>query len=286
MQSYDDWKAQQIFLENIRTVPYVPSSERNPVGNGLAGITHRVGHDTEHSPFNSTAPSSNSGGMVRRQASWENMFNNRVQKMEPTAAKEIPRTTGLGHQGMSILSKTSFPEDPMNTKSDQLGDFEGQFEHYTWANYFNWRENMGMQQPQQPAQGMGMQQPQQPAQDPRMNPAAPQQPQADPNQEMVPSRVMKLIDMIDGIMQKKPPRANMAANQIMTKKLGDNVKGAMFNTSNVKQAQQLRRGAAMSKDELTRPSKSDEKISGPRKGSDWGRTRDGGPMTLQTMGKR
>jgi hypothetical protein len=136
MQSYDEWKARKTFLEHARTVPYIPSSERNPIGNGLSGIAHRVGHKTDHPPFNSTAPSTNSGGMVRKQDDWETIMRNKFQKMDQPAIKEIPRA-GLGHQGMSILSKTSFPEYP-SMQGDQLGSFKGQFE---WKNYLNRRES-------------------------------------------------------------------------------------------------------------------------------------------------
>jgi hypothetical protein len=250
MQSYNEWKARQIYTENSRSVPYVPSSEMGPIGNGKDPIAHQVAQ-SNNPTFDSTAPSSNSGGMIRKQYDWETFINDKYANAKSEIPEELPSTSGLGDKGNQVLSKTSFPEDPMNTDSDEIQDIEGQFDHCSWEEFSKLQENAALSMLQ------------------KAKPVA-----------------AKLIGILGDRMKTTSPKIMSLISQAVTELMQGNMKGAyqnVFNRQNVQHARDIK--TPQPAPEAAIPSGDDPSVGAATKGGNFHHAKKymGGPMTTHRM---
>lgn len=121
MKSYNEHKARQ-FVE--ATVPHMPSTEMNPIGNGIKHIDRGISKPAEDLDAQ-TVPSMNSG---RKTYEWESFF----EKMKDSKAKTpVPVHATLGDLGNKEVGQTTFAQDPVSAAvGKEVTGLKGQFETF------------------------------------------------------------------------------------------------------------------------------------------------------------
>lgn len=138
LPNYQSWKNRKLYVEmQGGPTPYIPSTERNPVGNGLRQ-PEPPKQQAEFSQSKETAPSLQNGGPVRPSEDSGDWYKGILSKFQSDIHKTAPeRKASLGDLGMKGVSDATFgkadgatsPGDtPLVSNGVTVTDLKGQFE--------------------------------------------------------------------------------------------------------------------------------------------------------------
>lgn len=137
LPKYQSWKNRKLYTEmQAGHTPYIPSTERNPVGNGLR--QPEPPKQAEFSQSKETAPSLQNGGPIRSDKEGGDWYKDILSKFQNDIHKPAPeRKVSLGDLGMKGVSDATFgkadgatsPGDtPLVSNGIPVTDLKGQFE--------------------------------------------------------------------------------------------------------------------------------------------------------------
>jgi len=148
MKSLEEWRNKNLYNEtneNIwghsKTPPYIPATEDEIVGNEEEIIFNlSVPQDLPDEP-DSTAPSSQSSGMLKDMGlSMQAMNMMQRMNMEPRIQSPLPPFGHLGNSNLKYREPVAAGETPLLSKGMPIGNLRGKFESF--GNYLYYRESL------------------------------------------------------------------------------------------------------------------------------------------------